>query len=437
MRICRRMPLLVVSMMMAVACAGFASGCQSNAPAAPRQPKGTSFSAATRGDVFAARLQAMAGADTYVAIVAQATDELRTHTKRDDVVEWAMEQRIAAALASFTNATEPNGYVALLDMMVFATLKRTALEEHWIPTLLHDEGAGLLDAYRRGEQDVWSHGAKSLTQKQLAELRQIIEQWRAANPTQYYVGYVRFTDFANAMHISVGSSQAKSKGSVFGLLFLDPLAGLDPVARELQEYRALSERLTFFLNRLPIVVAWQADLAVYRATSGPQVSRFVENTSKFADATTRFSDAIVKFPQDMSAERTAAIAQLDAATTRQVKSALDQSFAGIEQQRVGLLKDLESHEQRLDATVGKVRGIVERADAAGKSINAETTRTIDAAEASARRTVRMALTAAGALVLGTLLALLLYRLAVKRWASSAASTSAAAAALVAWIVLSG
>src|SRR4051812_3662503 len=403
-----------------VVCAFAAAGGQSKQPAIPRQPKGTSFTSASREDVFAARLQAMAAADTYTTILAQGTDELQSRTSRPEVAEWAMEQRIATALASYTNATGPNGYVALLDMLVLATLKRAALEEHWIPTLLHDEGAPLLEAYRRGERDVWTLGGKVLTEKQLAELRQVIADWRETNPTQYYVGYVRFTDFANAMQVTASSARGKSRGSVFGLLYIDPFAGLDPVARELQEYRALTERINYFMSRLPVVVSWEVDLALHRATNAPQVSQFVANTSKFADATTRFSAAVARYPQDLTAERTAAIAQLDAATGRQVKAALDQSFAGIAEQRAALLRDLESHEVRLDASIEKVGRIVERANDAGVAINSETGRTLERAEGGARRTLTFAFALAGALLIATLLSLLSYRFAVKRWASAAA-----------------
>src|SRR3954454_141789 len=87
-----------------VICASAAAGCQAKQTAIPRQPKGTSFTSATREDVFAARLQAMAAADTYTTILAQGTDELRGRTTDSEVAEWAMEQRIATALASYTNA---------------------------------------------------------------------------------------------------------------------------------------------------------------------------------------------------------------------------------------------------------------------------------------------------------------------------------------------
>lgn len=400
------------------------TGCQSNRSTTVRQPKGTAFTTAAREEVFAARLQAMAAADTYVSIIAQAHDELRARTKRPEVDEWAMDQRIACATASFTNATGPNGYVALLDMMVMATLKRCAVEEHWIPTLLHEEGEPLLDAYNRGEREVWDMGDKVLSQKQLVELKQLVQEWRKTHPEQYYVGYIRFTDFVHGMKITDASAH---NGSVLGLVY-DPLAGLDPVAREMQEYRALTERLNFFVQRLPVITSWQVERAVHRTTHDPQVGRFVDNTSKFADATTRFSAAVAKFPQDLSAERVAAIRQIETATTRQVNAALDRSFAGIDQQRKDLSKDLEGHQVRLDKTVGNVQGVVDRAKEAGQAINTATQQTVDRAETGTRRTIVLVFWLAAALIVFTLICRLLYRIAVRRWAQPPPAATADEAA---------
>jgi hypothetical protein len=398
------------------------SGCGSSGPATPRQSKGTAFASATRQDVFNARWQAMSAADSYVPIIVQALDELRARTNRPELVTWAMEHRIATALASFTNASEVNGYVALLDMLVYARLKRHALEEHWIPTLLHEDGQPMLEAYQRGERDVWQKAARVLSQKQLDELAEVIEAWRKENPTQYYVSHIQFTDFASAMRITADSAKAKAPSSVFGLLYIDPLAGLDPVARELQEYRAVTERLSYFASRMPIIIGWQVDLAVRRSTTDPQVSKIVDNTSKFvdssarfADATVRFADTVKKFPQDLRAERTEAVQQIDAATTRQVKSALDQTFAGITQQREAIVKDLEAQESRARAIVSDVRGVVERADEAGRSLNAATSQTIDAAERSTRRTLNHALLLIIGAVAVILISLFVYRYAIKRW----------------------
>ena len=217
-----------------------------------------------------------------------------------------------------------------------------------------------------------------LTEAQLAELRSVIEQWTKENPEQYYVSHVRFTDFAAKKGMTADSPQAKAPGSVFGLLYLDPLAGLDPVARELQQYRALTERILYLTNRLPMVLAWRIELAAYRTVNAPQLTRFNDNTSKFTEVATRFTDVVTRFaenvrqmPANLATERTAAIQQLEAVTTRQVqqieaastrqvKLAVDQAFAGVTAQREAINRDLEAQTSKARAVIGDVRGVVER-----------------------------------------------------------------------------
>jgi len=228
--------------------------------------------------------------------------------------------------------------------------------------------------------------------------------------------------------------QLKMPTSVFGLLYVDPLAGLDPVAKELQEYRGLTERLVFMFNRMPMVLSWQVELASRHMTRGPEIQRFVDDTGRIADstarfteATTRFADTVVRFPQHLTGERTAAIEQLNVATTQQVKSALDQTFAGIAEQRQAMMRDIDAQQSSIRAVVGDVRGIVERADEAGKSLNTATSQTINNTEQSARRTLTHAFVLAGLLIVGSLLALLLYRIALKRWVLQPETTTQRAA----------
>src|SRR5688500_16964753 len=193
---------LITYLAVAALCLLASAGCNSQARSSTRPVKASAFTSTTPESLAEARTQAMSAADAYVSIVAQAADELRARTTRNDVAEWAMQQRILLALACYTNASGSNSYVALLDTMALVVLTRHTLEEYWIPTLLHEEGAPLLDACRHGEHHVWSLGAKVLSEPQLAELRRVIDDWRSANPTQHLVSHVRFTDFARAMRVT-------------------------------------------------------------------------------------------------------------------------------------------------------------------------------------------------------------------------------------------
>jgi len=91
------------------------------------------------------------------------------------------------------------------------------------------------------------------------------------------------------------------------------------------------------------------------------------------------------------------------------------------------MRDIDAQQSSIRAVVGDVRGIVERADEAGKSLNTATSQTINNTEQSARRTLTHAFVLAGLLIVGSLLALLLYRIALKRWVLQPETTTQRAA----------
>ena len=253
-----RRALVPGALIPAALCSG-AGGCKSGGPALWRSSAAAKNVAASPA---AMRTYGMAAADTYITVISRGVEQLIHSSRRPEVVAWARYRQIAAAYACFNNASGTNDAACLLDMLVLATLLRVGLEEHWIPTLLRDEGRPVLEAYRRAEQDVWAIGAKALTRAQLNEMKSLIEHWRVEYPGQHTVSHIRFTDFGAVQKATPDSPQVKVPGSLLGLLYLDPLAGLDPVAAEVRSYRTLTERMMFVAVRIPIVVGWQVDYAV-------------------------------------------------------------------------------------------------------------------------------------------------------------------------------
>lgn len=321
------------------------------------------------------RAEAMAAADVYTTTVVQALDELRETTARPEVARWTLLHKITTATAAFTNATQSSDGGSLLDMLVLATLKRRAVEEHWVPTFLHEEGKALLAAHVRAENDVWAAGSKMLTRRQLEELKTIIEQWREDHPQQYYVSHIRLADIAASRNLTRQSSQVKLPGSVFGLLYLDPLSGLDPVAAELRSYRALTERMVYLAQRMPLVFVAQVERATNDATGAPEVRRMVNAAEKLNETFSRFADTASRFPQQLSAERTAAI---------------EQASAAVAAERKAVLTELETQGAQMQRLIGDARVLLDRADQAGASIGKSTAETVLAAERSTLRTLNHA-----------------------------------------------
>jgi hypothetical protein len=290
----RRLPggfSLVRAVSVVLAVAMLVGGCKSGGGWGGK--KKSSPASASQVVPSAARTQAMAIADSYVVLIAQAMDQLIATSNRPEVVNFAKQQKVAAATVSYSNATGPRDVACLLDMLALITLRREATEKHWIPMLLHEEGLPALEMEKKAERDAWSAAERVLTADQLAELRSLIDEWIRKNPDRYYVAFVRFADLAEEKVRK--NRELKAPSSLFSLLYLDPLSGLDPVAQEIASFRAMTERMMFLSTRMSTLLAWQVDQRVDNATTSPEVKRFVDNTQKFADATTRFADHTGRF----------------------------------------------------------------------------------------------------------------------------------------------
>jgi hypothetical protein len=364
------------------------------------------------------RSQVMSLSDSYIQTVVQSLDQLIATTKDPAKANWARKQRVATISVSLTNATGPNAIVSMLDMVVFATLKRESVEAHWVPTLLGEEGKPVADAHRRGEAEAWAAAQRVLSRSQCNQLRKLIDDWRRDHPQQYYVGYTRFSDFDAYRNLTPESAEAKTPGSLFSMFYVDPLAGLDPVTRELRNYRALTERLSYVGSRLPILMAYQIDLAVSNTIESPEIRSVVGSTEKFAGATERFAEAVTKYPKDFSAEREAAVKQVADVTARERQAAIEQASRTIAAEREAILKEIEKQDGRIRGIVGDVSALVARAEQAGTTVNASTAQTIAATEQATRRmldhVLRVSVILILVLLLGVPLVLLTYRATSRR-----------------------
>ena len=371
------------------------------------QAKGPSLAAAQLSGVDSSskltpeeiRSEVLSFADTYTTITAQSLDELQKQTKRPEVAAWALRYKIATALAAMTNATSPNPIVSLLDMITLVTLKRAGLEEHWIPTLLGEEGKDVLASFRRAESDIWDLANRALTPSQVAELRELINQWQKNNPTQYYVSHIRFMDFSESRHIYDRSGNPPPPGSLFALLFIDPMASMDPVARELHGFRLLTERMLFVAKRAPMIFSWEMQGAILDAAENPQTNRFLDSVNTFNNHLKTFNDTTIAFtttlrdyPKDLAREREALIEEFLHGITEQRKAILDGltlQRQGLQEaltvQRQGLIKDLEAEHDRLEKLLADARSTLKDIRETSATVNSSAGNTVTHAEESSSR----------------------------------------------------
>ena len=249
-------------------------------------------------------------AGTVLETVRPALDRVDDPRAFNQLSFWALTQLNSA----YTIATGPSPILCQLDFVVLATLSRMVVED----TLIEIDGdllGELPAAYRALEQDAWSNAATILSAQQMDELKALIADWRRRNPQVKLVGFIQFAEFAQAAGWQP-EAQAAS-GSLFGLLGLDPLSGLDPAVRQIEQTRLLAERVIFYMQRVPYLVDLQTERVIAQATLAPEVGRANDSLERASRAMIDFADVAGRLPDDFARERDALLQQLSGEMLRQ------------------------------------------------------------------------------------------------------------------------
>ena len=240
-------------------------------------------------------------ADEFSERVSIGVDKLQRGTSEvapAEVLRW----KIALVSQTCSIASGPNAVANLLDMTVFVTVTRMALEDHWQPKIFGEAARPMLGSFLRAETNIWQLAGTVLKPQQQTELRQAIEARRQQNPLPEDVFATRALSFASQLAASGKEDPAKS-GSIFSLLNLDPLSGLDPATREIAQARLFVERALYVTQKLPVILRWQTELLALNTMSMPPVQQWITNTTEIATSVERFSRMAERLPAQVSTER--------------------------------------------------------------------------------------------------------------------------------------
>ena len=111
--------------------------------------------------------------------------------------------------------------------------------------------------------------ADFLTSEQQADLRRVLLDWRAQHMDVETAPFVRFREFVGALPSTTSQRGIRLPTSLIGLVGLDPMAGLDPAVRQVEQSRLLAERAIYYAQRVPIIVDPQLDRSLTRISVDP------------------------------------------------------------------------------------------------------------------------------------------------------------------------
>lgn len=342
------------------------------------QPKDGAAQAGPGGAPTVASVQSevMSFADTFISAVAQewnrVTAEARAASSPEGLAaeqEAASRQRRAAlaiklanAQAALAIASSPNPYVAAADMITMVSLQRMVLESPGMARLLGPESAAaLVRTYQEQERRAWRLSEVIMTPEQREDLAALILQWRKEHPDDTYVSNVRLEDFSAARQQTI-VTKSSSRGSLLSLLWLDPLAGVEPAEREVQKTRLLGERMFYYASRSPQVLKWQVESLYQDLFRAPEFRNIVASVENVNQNASRITSIAEQLPTDVAAERSAALNQFFDLLARERSAAIEDLDRALAGQRRALIADLEDSQQHMQATLEEFRRTAESTD---------------------------------------------------------------------------
>jgi hypothetical protein len=272
-------------------------------------------------------------------------------------------------------ATGANTYANLLDMAVLASLNRMNVEDYWIPKFYGESAKSYLLVSQEVEKEIWRIAAKTLKKEQLSELRAAIKTWHNQHPTMRSPSDIGWLSFASEVAEINRSARPGITSSVFNLLAIDPLAGLDPATRELANTRLFAERGMFLARHMPTLIRWETELLAIHTAEMPEMEKLLANTTQLSESADRFSQTAERLPGFISVER------------REIVQALDAHQPGLISLAAQTEKALDAGRQMSNASTATLKSfqeVVRQLQARPASPNAEPFRINDYTAAAAQ-----------------------------------------------------
>ncbi len=221
-------------------------------------------------------------------------------------------ERLRVTSAAYAIAIDMNPVGAALDMVAMVSLCRMVAETEESRQLYGALASDVIESYKRLEEAAWKLADDALDDAQLADLHTFIEQWRKEHPDRRYVAWVKLREFSDLR--GQLKFQAKGPDSLLSLFMLDPMAGLDPATREIHETRMLADRISIYLKRAPLMIAWEIEYVYARLAAEPEVTKVLADIDEISGSSAAFAAATDRFSADtrrtLTEERKAVFEQL-------------------------------------------------------------------------------------------------------------------------------
>lgn len=271
------------------------------------------FRSSNQIDPVAVQEDILRFADDFIATESIAISDLVAEGANLDRYK-AVKLKLRYATDMLTLATGTNPLGDLINVVVYVSTLRNRLEEHWT-TVSNVPSRPVLTSVRNAEKDIWTIAEHWLNADQISQLKTSVKKHKFPDSEgDRHDGVYASISLVNDILANTDDG-GSHENSLFSLLNLDPLAELDPAARELTQTRLFGERTLFLGKHMPQLLEWQAELLSLRTFQNPAITALIDDSNHFVQATNNVALSLEKFPKTIAAEREAIFQQLRKETT--------------------------------------------------------------------------------------------------------------------------
>lgn len=242
---------------------------------APSQSGGTDTAVAAPAPVSPALLQQtlMDFSDRFTTGLWPAFDAyIKTEpdaARRTNAQKW----KVMLSATSMTIAGSRDPRAGLLDMAVFISAGKWALDRYWIPDVFGERLEPLRAFYAEMDRAIWAEVATVLTPAQQADLKSLVAAWEATDPPRNELLDVRLRNLDGVV-LSKFSDSPSAKGLK---------ASIQRLLGKVDQSLLYGERVIFYMERMPRMLEQQSDLTIDRVAERFPIATVNPDFSQLSD----------------------------------------------------------------------------------------------------------------------------------------------------------
>ena len=190
--------------------------------------------------------------DQYTSAISAALDDYISTEPDPSKRVAAQSWKVRYGSAAMTIASSRDPRTNLLDMTVFITAGKWAVDSYWIPKVFGKKACRLSDAYHQMDERIWNLTDRVLSLKQQSDLRELIRGWERQNPGARGVPDIRLRNL-DGVHLSAFDDGLAARGI---------LASVRKFLGRVDSSLLYGERMMYCLERTPRILSQQTDLTL-------------------------------------------------------------------------------------------------------------------------------------------------------------------------------